>query len=96
MTASRLASAGYGSVSQMDSFDEDASPPSAARTLLNVVVGKFFPNILLVFMPFGWASYHYQWGDNYVFWFNFLAMVPLASILGDFTEEVRLNEEEKK
>mmetsp|Transcript_18434 Transcript_18434/g.36863 ORF Transcript_18434/g.36863 Transcript_18434/m.36863 type:complete len:418 (+) Transcript_18434:47-1300(+) len=91
MTASRLASAGYGSVSQMDSFDEDASPPSAARTLLNVVVGKFFPNILLVFMPFGWASYHYQWGDNYVFWFNFLAMVPLASILGDFTEELALH-----
>ena len=26
-----------------------------------------------------------------VFWLNFLVMIPLASILGDFTEEVALH-----
>ena len=84
---------GYGAVdtnkfSNLDSFDEEAGPRSTFSALKNVVFGKFFPNCLLVFMPFGYLSYAYQWGDNYVFWFNFLAMVPLASILGDFTEEV--------
>lgn len=29
-----------------------------------------------------------QWSPAMVFWFNFAAMIPLASILGDFTEEV--------
>ena len=46
-------------IPQLDSFEESATL-SAGRTLLNMVVGKFFPNVLLVFMPFGWASYHYQ------------------------------------
>ncbi|GMH89113.1 hypothetical protein TrVE_jg719 [Triparma verrucosa] len=87
---------GYGAVdtnkfSNLDSFDEEAGPRSTFSALKNVVFGKFFPNCLLVFMPFGYLSYAYQWGDNYVFWFNFLAMVPLASILGDFTEELAMH-----
>ncbi|GMH91248.1 hypothetical protein TL16_g12003 [Triparma laevis f. inornata] len=86
---------GYGAVDtnkfgSLDSFDEgDHTPSSTFTSLKNIVFGKFFPNCLLIFMPFGYMSYAYQWGDNYIFWFNFLAMVPLASILGDFTEEVR-------
>ena len=48
-------------------------------------------NILLLFMPFGYLSHAQQWGDNYIFWLNFLSMVPLASILGDFTEELALH-----
>ena len=39
-------------------------------------------NVLLVFLPFACISHSYQWNDASVFVLNFLAMVPLASMLG--------------
>lgn len=45
-------------------------------------------NFLLVFLPLGISSHYYNWGDLPSFWFNFLALVPLAKILGDATEEL--------
>lgn len=45
-------------------------------------------NILLVFLPFAYMSHVFQWSDGSVFILNFLAMVPLASMLGVFTEEL--------
>uniref|UniRef100_A0A7S1ZP93 Sodium/calcium exchanger membrane region domain-containing protein n=1 Tax=Trieres chinensis TaxID=1514140 RepID=A0A7S1ZP93_TRICV len=41
-----------------------------------------------MFMPLGWASHRFGWSPTSVFCLNFLAMIPLAAILGDFTEEV--------
>jgi len=52
-----------------------------------IFFGKIL-GVLLLFIPLAWASHHYAWGASYVFWFNFLAMIPLASYLGDFTEIV--------
>lgn len=45
-------------------------------------------NSLLVFLPFAYMSHVFQWSDGSVFILNFLAMVPLASMLGVFTEEL--------
>lgn len=45
-------------------------------------------NILVVFLPLGICAYYLDWGDLYIFWFNFFAMIPLAKILGDATEEL--------
>jgi len=45
-------------------------------------------NLLLIFLPLGTAAYFLKWDDVYVFWFNFFAMIPLAKILGDATEEL--------
>mmetsp|Transcript_60381 Transcript_60381/g.143928 ORF Transcript_60381/g.143928 Transcript_60381/m.143928 type:complete len:501 (-) Transcript_60381:71-1573(-) len=45
-------------------------------------------SVLLLLLPFGIAAKVYNWGDTYVFFLNFLAMVPLAKILGDATEEL--------
>jgi len=45
-------------------------------------------NLLLILVPFGWASHHFHWNDTLTFWLNFFAIIPLASILGDFTEEL--------
>jgi Ca2+:H+ antiporter len=45
-------------------------------------------NVLLVCLPLGVVAYCRSWGDLYVFWLNFFAMVPLAKILGDITEEL--------
>lgn len=48
-------------------------------------------SILLIFAPLGIASPLLGWDDKYTFWFNFMAMVPLAKILGDATEELAAN-----
>jgi Ca2+:H+ antiporter len=53
--------------------------------LKDMIFGKYI-NILLLFLPLGYISHIQGWNAQYIFWFNFLAMVPLASILGDFTE----------
>lgn len=45
-------------------------------------------SILLLCFPFGIVSYHLEWGKTLTFWLNFFAMVPLAKILGDATEEL--------
>lgn len=45
-------------------------------------------NLLLLFLPLGIVAWWRHWGPLYVFWFNFFAMVPLAKILGDATEEL--------
>lgn len=43
---------------------------------------------LLVCLPVGVAALVYDWGAIYVFWLLFFAMIPLAKILGDATEEL--------
>jgi Ca2+:H+ antiporter len=45
-------------------------------------------NYLFVFIPFAYWSHAAQWADGSIFILNFLAMVPLASMLGVFTEEL--------
>mmetsp|Transcript_127355 Transcript_127355/g.220769 ORF Transcript_127355/g.220769 Transcript_127355/m.220769 type:complete len:471 (+) Transcript_127355:267-1679(+) len=45
-------------------------------------------SILLLCLPFGVVSYYLAWGKTLTFWLNFFAMVPLAKILGDATEEL--------
>ena len=39
-------------------------------------------NVLLVFLPLAYISHSYRWNDASIFVLNFLAMVPLASMLG--------------
>jgi len=45
-------------------------------------------NVLLVTFPLGILSHMLEWGQVTTFWFNFCALVPLAKILGDATEEL--------
>lgn len=61
------------------------------RTTKAVLIGMIFDNklnLLLGFIPLAVISYHFGWSDQLCFILNFLAMIPLASLLGDFTEEV--------
>mmetsp|Transcript_14828 Transcript_14828/g.21884 ORF Transcript_14828/g.21884 Transcript_14828/m.21884 type:complete len:422 (-) Transcript_14828:302-1567(-) len=55
--------------------------------LIDIVFGKSV-SIFLLLIPFAFMARYMAWGDTWVFWLNFFAMIPLASILGDFTEEV--------
>lgn len=62
-------------------------PPNPdAEGLKNILLHPL--NILLVFLPLGILSHYDNWGDMPSFWLNFLALVPLAKILGDATEEL--------
>jgi len=45
-------------------------------------------NALIFCLPVGIAAYRYDWSELWIFWMIFLAMVPLAKLLGDITEEL--------
>ncbi|KAI9302174.1 Sodium/calcium exchanger protein-domain-containing protein [Cunninghamella echinulata] len=46
-------------------------------------------NALLIFIPFGIVS-HFFWGSTATFVLNFIAIIPLAKLLGDVTEDISL------
>jgi len=48
-------------------------------------------NILLLFVPLAFLANHLSFNPQPVFWINFFAMIPLACLLGDLTEEVALH-----
>lgn len=43
---------------------------------------------MLVCFPLAMLAHHLEWGELSIFWLNFTALVPLAKILGDITEEL--------
>lgn len=45
-------------------------------------------NVLFVFLPLAYWSHASKWSDGSIFILNFVAMIPLASMLGVFTEEL--------
>lgn len=47
-------------------------------------------NILLIFVPLGLLSGKLEWNESSVFILNFIAIVPLAKLLGFATEEIAL------
>jgi len=71
--------------------DEDIEKMPIAHTLRQIILGKGIISACLLAAPFAlWAVYH-EWSATLIFWLNFMVMVPLAAILGDFTEEVALH-----
>jgi Ca2+:H+ antiporter len=52
------------------------------------VLASNYVNVLLVFVPLGIASGALHWGPIAVFTLNFLAIIPLASLLSFATEEL--------
>ncbi|CAE6465827.1 unnamed protein product [Rhizoctonia solani] len=58
---------------------------------LRAIVTETYLSILLIFIPIGWAL-HFHKRDNYaaVFVTNFIAIIPLAKLLGFATEELAI------
>ena len=54
------------------------------------LLGSSRANLLLAFVPLGMAAQWCGWGSLSVFVLNFLAIVPLAKLLGDATEQVSM------
>jgi len=55
----------------------------------DLIMGNW-ANLLLFCLPLGLTAEFFDWGNSAIFLFNFFAILPLAQLLGDFTEEVAL------
>ena len=53
------------------------------------IVKSSWVNVLLIFVPIGIAS-HFVWSPTITFIMNFLAIIPLAKLLGFATEDIAL------
>lgn len=53
-----------------------------------LTLGSSPVNYLLIFVPLGLVAGAFQWSSNAIFWINFSAIVPLASLLAFATEEL--------
>ena len=74
--------------------EEELVRESAVEALVNMIFGKGIVSLCLLAMPISLWAAHFGWSDTWIFWLNFFALIPLASILGDFTENVALHTNE--
>lgn len=51
-------------------------------------------NVMLVVIPFAFMSHALNWSNVAVFFLNFIILIPLAAMLGDFTEDLALRSNE--
>ncbi|KAJ1505082.1 hypothetical protein HMI56_001317 [Coelomomyces lativittatus] len=65
-----------------------SSPPSSCWHHVVHLLKRSKLNWLLVFMPLGFFAGMTQMSPVVVFWINFLAILPLADMLGHSTEEI--------
>jgi hypothetical protein len=66
-------------------------PYSLKEAFLNIFFGMGVVSFCLLATPFALMAVFRDWGATWVFGLNFVVMIPLASILGAFTEEVALH-----
>lgn len=76
------------STSDQNSNDESKPEPTIKQGLISIVKSSWI-NPLVVFIPFGIAS-HFVWSPTVTFILNFIAIVPLAKLLGFATEDIAL------
>ncbi|SAM02076.1 hypothetical protein [Absidia glauca] len=72
---------------QTEAVDERPKPTFKGG-LYAIMTGSWL-NVLLIFIPFGIIS-HFFWGPTATFVLNFIAIIPLAKLLGDVTEDIAL------
>jgi Ca2+:H+ antiporter len=81
------------SASNPESMEEAKAETNIWSNFLNVWIGKYVSIFLLATPLAIWATLH-GWSGTWIFWTNFVVLLPLASILGDFTEEAALHTNE--
>lgn len=72
----------------------EAAPRTTVQAIKEIVLGKGIVSLCLLAIPFSLVAVYGGWSDTWIFWLNFVVLIPLASILGDFTEEVALHTNE--
>eukprot|EP01135_Chromosphaera_perkinsii_P006855 Nk52_evm10s621 gene=Nk52_evmTU10s621 len=55
-----------------------------------LIMKSNYVSVLLLIIPFALAGGYMKWGDNLVFALNFIAIMPLAWLLGKSTEELAI------
>lgn len=80
---------GEGSSSSRRSIEKTAHREPTAKEGLMAIVKSSWINPLVIFIPFGIAS-HFVWSPTVTFVLNFIAIVPLAKLLGYATEDISL------
>ncbi|SCZ87722.1 BZ3500_MvSof-1268-A1-R1_Chr2-2g05188 [Microbotryum saponariae] len=63
--------------------------PTLKESLWAIITATWL-NVLLVFIPVGWALHFAKVNDTIIFIFTFLSIIPLAKMLGTGTEELAL------
>ncbi|KAF9186903.1 hypothetical protein BGZ51_001693 [Haplosporangium sp. Z 767] len=66
------------------------APPLSFLQCLKAIIFATKINILLLFIPLGIIAEQLHWSDVTVFSLNFIAIIPLAKLLGYATEEIAL------
>jgi len=69
--------------------EQEKSDPSFLQSYKALLFGGWV-NVLLIAVPFSFASHFAGWNASITFMVSFLAIVPLASLLGDATEQCSL------
>ncbi|KAG8908530.1 hypothetical protein FRB99_005890 [Tulasnella sp. 403] len=75
--------------SKFKSFIAARGEPGWNSSLRFLLLGSWF-NILLVFIPLSFISHHLHWDAGLRFAFSFIAIVPLAKLLGESTEQLAI------
>lgn len=70
-------------------FAHHPHAPSNLRSLENFFCSSYI-NILLLAVPLSFASHFLHWGSTSDFVISFIAIIPLAGLLGDATEQVAI------
>ncbi|KAG9015627.1 hypothetical protein FRB90_004698 [Tulasnella sp. 427] len=70
-------------------FFKAEGEPSWASSLRFLFLSSYF-NLLLVFVPLSVVSHQLNWDAGLRFAFSFLAIVPLAKLLGESTEQLSM------
>ncbi|BGP14581.1 hypothetical protein JCM10213v2_002530 [Rhodosporidiobolus nylandii] len=66
-----------------------ATPPGWRSSLMNIVKYSWL-NVLLVFVPVSWAMHFTGQGSVITFVMSFIAIIPLAALLGFATEDLAI------
>ncbi|KIO34739.1 hypothetical protein M407DRAFT_89616 [Tulasnella calospora MUT 4182] len=75
--------------SRISSFFKAEGEPTWVGSLRFLFFSSYF-NLFLVFVPLSVISHHLNWDAGLRFAFSFLAIVPLAKLLGESTEQLSM------
>ncbi|KAG1719297.1 hypothetical protein EDB19DRAFT_1584992, partial [Suillus lakei] len=68
-------------------FMKGEGEPSWATSFKFFILGTWF-NILFIFIPLSFISHNMNWDSGLVFLFSFMAIMPLANLLGEATDQL--------
>jgi Ca2+:H+ antiporter len=71
----------------LDSLKGSENEPSWATSYRFYLLGSWF-NALLIFVPLSFLADHLHWDAAFRFGFSFAAIVPLAKLLGEATDQL--------